>query len=1365
MAAVDGPRSRSALDDKGAAMLPGLRVAHRLLLIYMLSFAAVAYLAYTLVAEKDIAIDFGRKELRGIAYADVVRQALLSMIGEREAAVLLPGDHHVDYTSLQERIAALAAAEQAYGYDLQTAALADTLMTQMRQLVAQGTGDPATRRLLETQAVTSARQLISRIGDDSNLILDPDLDSYYTMSVVMLRLPQAVADAIALADEAVAVNLPKGDNDESQVRFLLKEGAFNATITGLTSDIAAAFRGNPDGTLRRNLEPPLLHAESTVHDFSQGLRAMAIEHQSVDANSAAVHVMLRQVLGAMDDLWREGDVELRRLLQHRIDGFYYRMAVDLGTAALVWLASLGFILVVARQITGPIRELSRVAERIRYGKDYSLRARYRASGEVRQLIDGFNTMLDRLQGETAREQERIARDRAAAAQRQLIEAIPIVISVTSEVDHRILFANAPWPYPLRTPDGMTGDPRNILALLYPEDRDALIRRFQLDGSVDGFEARCRTSHGEPYWILIGSRAIDYQGEPARLIVSTPINDRKRAEAGVARRSAVLDAITYAATWIIGAADWRPAMPELLSRLGIATDVSRVFMFEIHPAPGREGLAQSCRFSWTAPGFPAIADEPRYQNDPISMSEASQFGDWFQRRARGEVIQVTLSQTEGEARRWFEETSTYSMLSVPILIDGMLWGSLGFDDCRSERIWDEMEVDLLKTAAALVASAVQRAKADDQLRQRDRRLVEAQRIGHVGSWEFDFETNEVICSDEGWRIFGLEPGHRPWSYAEFLERLYPDDRARIIESNAAIRVHGGTVEYEYRIVRPDGEIRSVNERAEAIRDAAGRPDRLLGTIHDITELKATEARLRESEERYKLAAQGTDVGLFDWDVRAASAYFSPRVCEILRIDERTLGTSIAGLFDQFLPEDRTALQQHLDGRFATQRRRFDYEVRLRDTHDGTRWMAIRGLIVYAEDRPIRLVGSLMDVSERRQSQEALIRQREALYQSEKMAMFGTLLAGVAHELNNPLTVVTGQIVLLQQTTKDPIVARRAERIRNATDRCARIVRTFLAMARHRQPEPKPVRLGGIVEAALDLLAFQLRSANVGVELKLAADVPMVTVDADQMHQVVTNLIVNAQHALGAVSGQRILRISTWYDSVTERACLSVADNGPGVPAEIRTRIFDPFYTTKPSGEGTGIGLALCSSIVRSYGGRISVSDTPQGGATFTIELPLSGALGAIEHDAGEIEARRDLSILVVEDEREISETLAEILSQQGFKTEVVGNGREALDRIAEQPFDLVISDLRMPVLDGPGLYHALVQGQPEMIRRLVFITGDSLSTEIQAFLRDAKVPCLEKPFQPEDVLRLVDRVAQLSAPEPAGGMAHATGGLSRSSGKP
>ena len=751
-----------------------------------------------------------------------------------------------------------------------------------------------------------------------------------------------------------------------------------------------------------------------------------------------------------------------------------------------------------------------------------------AGGEARELIDGFNTMLDRLQGESAREQERVARDRVAAAQRQLIEAMPIVISVTSEADQRVLFANSASPHMLPLPEGIAGDPRNILTLLYPEDRNALIHQIHLNGKVDGFEARCRTAHGEPFWILIGSRAVDYQGEPARLTVSTPINDRKYAEAALARRTAVLDAITYAATRIIGAADWRPAMPELLSRLGTATDVSRVFMFEIHPAPGGEGLAQSCRFSWSAAGYPSLSDDPRFQNDPISTTSASQFGDWFARRSRGETIQVNLSETDGEARKWFEETSTFSMLSVPILANGIFWGSLGFDDCRSERSWDEMEVDLLKTAAALVASAVERALADDELRRRDWGLVEAQRIGHVGSWELNLETNVVVWSDEGLRIFGLEHRPEPWTYAG-------EPRADTSGGSGAGRRggfrhagHGESAEYEYRVVRPGGEVRVVYERAEAIRDSTGRPTSLIGTVHDITELKATEGRLRASEERYELAARGAEVGLFDWDVPTCAAYFSPRAHEILGVDAQTLGTSIAGLFDRFLPEDRAALQRHLDARFEAGRRRFDYEVRLRDAANGARWLGVRGLIVYAEGRPVRLVGSLGDVTDRRRSQEALVRQREALYQSEKMAMFGTLLAGVAHELNNPLSVVIGQIALLQETTKDPLVARRAERIRSATDRCARIVRTFLAMARQRQPEPKPIKLGSIVEAAVDLLGFHLRSADIRLELKLGADVPMVTVDADQMHQVITNLILNAQQALAASPGQRRLRISTWFD---------------------------------------------------------------------------------------------------------------------------------------------------------------------------------------------------------------------------------------------
>ncbi|HWA43915.1 MAG TPA: PAS domain-containing protein [Hypericibacter adhaerens] len=1343
--AADKPAWLPTFGNKRRAAFSGLRVAHRLLLIYLLSFASVAYLAYTLIAEKNISIEFSRKEMRGINYADVVRQVLMAIVRNRETVLIARPGGEDQSAALQEQMTALAAAEREFGDSMDTGALVNTLLTELGELVTRSDGDSPARRDLEAQAIATARELISKIGDESNLILDADLDSYYTMSVVMLRLPEAAAEAVGLAGEALALKLPRSADDESQVRFLLKDGAFSATIAGIRSDMAAAFRGNADRQLRSRLEPAFLRAESAVHDLSHTLRYMVTDRRSADANAAAVGVLLRQALGTMDELWRQADGELRRLLCHRIGSLYRRRTVDLGMATAVWLASLGLIFVVARQITTPIRDLSRVAQRIRHGEDYSLRARYRASGEVGELIDGFNTMLDRLQGEAAREQERVARDRAAMAQRHLIEAVPVVISVTSKLDERVLFANSVSPYLLPLPDDLLGDPRDILNLLYPEDRDVLVRQIQCYGHVDGFQARCQTPLGEPFWVLIGSRTVDYQGEPALLTVSTPINDRKRAEAALARRGAVLDAISYAATRIIGAADWRPAMPDLLSRLGTATDVCRVFLFEIHPAPEGDGQVQSCRFSWAAEGCLPIEGDPRYQNDPISAEAGSQFADWFERRSRGEVVQVTLSETEGDARRWFAETSTFSMLSVPILVDGVQWGSIGFDDCRSERVWDEMEIDLLKTAAALITSAIQRSRADDQIRQRDRRLIEAQRIGHVGSWELDLETNDVVWSDEGWRIFGLEPCRRSWPYDQNLQAIHPDDRRRVLELDNTLRVHGGSTEIEYRIRRPDGEVRIVHERAEAIRDAAGRPRSLIGTVHDVTELKAAEERLRASEERYKLAAQGADVGLFDWDVPTGSTYFSPRTHEILGVGPETLGGSIAGLLEQFSPEDRDALQSNLANRFAAQRRRFQHEARLHDTSPDARWIGMRGLIVYAEGHPVRLVGSLVDITDRKRSQEALIRQREALYQNEKMAMLGTLLAGVAHELNNPLSVVIGQIALLQETSRDATIVRRAERIRNAADRCARIVRTFLAMARQRQPEPRPTALGGIVDAAVDLLGFQLRAADIRLELTLAKDEPTVTVDADQMHQVVTNLIVNAQQALAASPGPRLLRIRTWFDGINRRACLSVSDNGPGVPAEMRSRIFDPFFTTKPAGEGTGIGLALCSSIVRSYGGEISVMDTPGGGATFTVELPLSSPLDVPEEDSGRDEARRDLRILVVDDEGEIAATLSEILDRRGFKTDVVFNGQEALDQIAMRDYDLVLSDFRMPLLDGPGLYRALAERHPHMVNRLAFITGDTLSSEARTFLRDARRPCLEKPFLPEDVLRLVAQVTEAGSP--------------------
>ncbi len=387
-------------------------------------------------------------------------------------------------------------------------------------------------------------------------------------------------------------------------------------------------------------------------------------------------------------------------------------------------------------------------------------------------------------------------------------------------------------------------------------------------------------------------------------------------------------------------------------------------------------------------------------------------------------------------------------------------------------------------------------------------------------------------------------------------------------------------------------------------------------------------------------------------------------------------------------------------------------------------------------------AIVDLSETKRTEAELARQREALAHGEKLTALGSLLAGVAHELNNPLSVVVGQATLLHDTVNDERAKARAEKIRRAADRCARIVKTFLAMARRRPPELAPTNLNTVVETAMDLVGHVLRTADIELMLDLTPELPPLLADADQLNQVVTNLVVNAQQALIDHPVTRRLRISTRRDVVggSETITLIIADNGPGVPQEIRDRIFEPFYTTKKTGVGTGVGLSMCQSVVEAHGGKLAITDTPGGGATFTAVLPVrrkkvAAVRAAIESAPVEADGA---SILVVDDEPEMAQTLCEILETRGHRVEIVENGRLALDRLGKQRYDLVLSDLRMPVLDGPGLYRAVAKDYPEMIERMILITGDTLAPHVNAFLKETRVTCIEKPLNPGAVLTLVAR---------------------------
>jgi PAS domain S-box-containing protein len=403
-------------------------------------------------------------------------------------------------------------------------------------------------------------------------------------------------------------------------------------------------------------------------------------------------------------------------------------------------------------------------------------------------------------------------------------------------------------------------------------------------------------------------------------------------------------------------------------------------------------------------------------------------------------------------------------------------------------------------------------------------------------------------------------------------------------------------------------------------------------------------------------------------------------------------------------------------------------------------AIEGYLLFTRDLTDQqeIERGLAEQSAARIAGEAeLERQSEALRQSEKMAAFGSLLAGVAHELNNPLAIVIGNALMLSEELEGSAQAERAQRVQAAAERCGRIVRSFLTMARQHKAEMRPATVQSLVDDALQLLAYPMRTSGVTVEQDIASDLPAVLCDPDQMIQVLSNLLTNARHALEDRPLPRRVRLRA--HAAGEWVELEVADNGPGVPDDIRSRMFDPFFTTKPVGSGTGIGLAVSRGIMEAHGGSLILAPSDGEGACFVVRLPLAG-------EASQMSCTTDTtavsqtpparSVLVVDDEPDIGELLAEMLQKLGYRIEVKVSGEAAQEALMQRDYDVVLCDLRMPGLDGPALYDWMAAHRPHLCARTAFITADTLSASSHRFLARAGRPILEKPFVPADLRQLL-----------------------------
>ncbi len=390
---------------------------------------------------------------------------------------------------------------------------------------------------------------------------------------------------------------------------------------------------------------------------------------------------------------------------------------------------------------------------------------------------------------------------------------------------------------------------------------------------------------------------------------------------------------------------------------------------------------------------------------------------------------------------------------------------------------------------------------------------------------------------------------------------------------------------------------------------------------------------------------------------------------------------------------------------------------------------------SEGRTIGWLELYSDVTGERQIQSKLL-------QTEKMAAVGQLVSGIAHELNNPLTTIMGYGQLLLGHGLSPAQLSEANKIFQEAARARRIVKNLLYFARENQPERTRVDLNEIVERTLALRSYELRVENIVVECDLAADLPETMADPYQLQQVVLNLLVNAEQALLQDRGQGQVKIRT-RTAGENRIALEVSDDGPGIPREIASRIFDPFFTTKPSGVGTGLGLSIVYGIVKQHDGEVLLENQSGAGAKFIVELPViavpAGQRRAAIQESQTVPTPASKGrILVVEDEPTVAQLIVDVLQEEGHQVEAVLDSQEGLTRLSRARYDLVICDLRMPRVDGPAFFDALVRAGSSAQDRIMFVTGDTLAPRTLQFLEKSGLPYLSKPFLVEELKLAVSR---------------------------
>ncbi|NLE90154.1 MAG: response regulator, partial [Dehalococcoidales bacterium] len=391
--------------------------------------------------------------------------------------------------------------------------------------------------------------------------------------------------------------------------------------------------------------------------------------------------------------------------------------------------------------------------------------------------------------------------------------------------------------------------------------------------------------------------------------------------------------------------------------------------------------------------------------------------------------------------------------------------------------------------------------------------------------------------------------------------------------------------------------------------------------------------------------------------------------------------------------------------------------------------------------IGAVHILKDITERKKMEAEQQELRDRAEVSSRLAAIGEMAAGIAHEINNPLTGVIGFSELLSQEDLPPDLAQHVRYIIDGSNRVKDIVKRLLTFARQNKPFKTRTDIHELIDNTVAMRNYILETSNIEVVKEYELNLPWVTVDPGQIQQVFLNLIVNAEYAIKKAHDGGKLIIATRQEG--SEITISFQDNGTGMDGETISSLFQPFFTTKEPGEGTGLGLALSHSIIQSHGGSIDVASKPGKGSTFTIRLPLIKSDPEPEVKAAAVEPSSSPissgNILVVDDEASIRAFIKKVLHGQGYTVTVADTPYDALEKIKSNRYDAMLIDMRMPGMSGKELYEKMQSDIPSASSRMIFITGDTSDLTTREFLKKESLHCVSKPFTKKELLATLNEV--------------------------